>query len=354
MTRRFSTEPHPAGITILEVLIAMGILAIGLTSVLSLIPLGRSLLTKAIVADQSGSVLDNARAAFMTAGLANVEALTGTDGGPCPNPPLVIDPLGLASGIWPAEYGLNPAVLRAGGTLADGSPESAQPRAWPVSALVFSSGDDVLMTVPDNLDLPAENRFENGVRSTAGRTTWFAILSKSTATPFTAGELATLSIVVCRNRVPGLMPPATGAAMPLKLLLTPRGPEGHRSYGPPYRISWPAATELFPDRRNHEVIRKGAVVLVPPSAPSAEDPADTYRPPRFLTLSAVTFLRPGAGGESGAEITFDGDPSLVPGPSADGVGTELPPLTLPVAILPDATAVRDFTTTIEGLNEFTR
>ena len=30
------------------------------------------------------------------------------------------------------------------------------------------------------------------------------------------------------------------------------------------------------------------------------------------------------------------------------------PLTLPLVFLPDATAFRDYTVTIEGLNEFTR
>lgn len=341
MTRAPAMPSPRAGLTLLEVLIAIGILAIALPSALSLIPVGRALLTKAVVADQSASALDDARAVVMTLGLANVEALTGTGGGPCPDSPVVIDPIGLAGGAWPAEYGLHPAVLRAGATLSGTSPASAGPRSWPVSAMLSSSGDDVLMTVPDNDTMPVVNRFQNGVRTAAGRTTWFAVLATSTPTPFTAGELATLSIVVCRNRVAGLMPPATGSATPVTLALAPRGPVGNRFYAPPYRVSWPAAARLFPDRQDREVVKKGAIVLVRPSAPS-DSP---YRPPRFLSISSVSFAP--TAGDNGAWVTFDGDPALVTA-AADA------PLELPLAFLPDATTVRDYTVTIEGLNEFTR
>ncbi len=316
----------PAGITLLEVLVSIGILAIGLTSVLSLIPLGRSLLAKTVAYDQSGTLLDNAHATVLTLGLANVDALTGTAGGPCPDSPIVIDPLGISAGDWPAASGLNPAVLRAGATLTGTAPASVGPRSWPVSGMLFSSGDDVLVSTPDNDDSPVTNRFSQGVRQTAGRTTWLAVLAKSSGTtPFVAGELATLSIVVCRNRVPGLMPPAPGTS-PIQVTLQ----------GPPYVLRWPTGAQIFPDRENREVARKGAILLVVPS-----QDADAYRAPKFLTLAAATLL-PTA---DGAEVTFEGNPSLE---LADGS----PPL--PVLILPDATAVREFTATIEGFNEFTR
>lgn len=354
MPRDVSMLPRRAGITVLEVLIAIGILAIGLTSVLSLIPLGRSLLTKAVVADHGGYLLDNARATVLTAGLANVDALTGVDGGPCPGTPLVIDPLGLAGGSWPAEYGLNPAVLRSAATLADATEDGARPRAGPVAALGFTAADDLLMTMPDNDDLPPANRFVNGVRGAVGRFSWFAVLAKSSTTPFVAGELATLSIVVCRNRVPGLMPPAAGRATPVSLRLTPGGPDGPRSYRAPHRLSWPAGGQLFPDRLNNEALKKGAIVLVPASAPAAKEGASARRPPQIVTVATVTFLPHGGGADDEAEITFAGDPSFVPETNADGEGAELEPVTLPVAILPDAVAVRDSTVTIEGTGRFSR
>lgn len=342
MQRPPATPTHRAGITILEVLIAIGILAIALPAAVSLIPVGRSLLTKAVIADQSGLALDDARAIVMTLGLANVEALTGPGGGPCPDSPLVIDPIGLAGGTWPAAYGLNPAALRAGATLSGTSPSSAAPRTWPVSAMLSSSADDVLMTVPDNADEPVANRFTNGVRTAAGRTSWFAVLSLSTSGSFTVGELATLSIVVSRNRVAGLMPPATGTATPASLVLEPAGPVGNRFYAAPYRVTWPASAKLFADREDREVVKKGAIVLVPPSAPG-DSP---YRPPRFLSLSSVSFAT-ASDGKNAAWVAFDGDPALV-ATSAEAT------LTLPLVFLPDATAVRDYTVTIEGLNEFTR
>ena len=342
MTRPPATPTRRAGITILEVLIAIGILAIALPSALSLIPVGRSLLTKAMVADQSALALDDARAIVMTSGLANVEALTSPAGGDCPPSPLVIDPIGTSGGAWPAEYGLNQAVLRAGATLSGTSSASKGPRTWPVSAALNSSADDLLMTVPDSPDMAVTNRFTNGVRSAAGRTSWFAILALSTSGSFTVGELATLSIVVSRNRVAGLMPPAAGSATPASLVLEPGGPVGSRFYAAPYRVTWPASAKLFPDREDREVVKKGAIVLVPPSRP--ED--SPYRPPRLLSLASVSFAAPTAG-QNVAWVSFEGDPAPVSGPAET-------PLTLPLVFLPDATAVRDYTVTIEGLNEFTR
>jgi hypothetical protein len=342
MTRFPPTPSRRSGITILEVLIAIGILAIAIPSALSLIPVGRSLLAKAIVSEQSPLALDNACATAITSGLTNVEALTSPNGGACPEPPLVIDPIGMNSGAW-TDLGLNPAVLRAGATLSGTSSASEGPRTWPVSALLNSSADDLLMTVPDNADLPVTNRFTNGVRSSAGRTSWFAILALSTSGSFTVGELATLSIVVSRNRVPGLMPPAGGTATPVSLVLEPGGPVGSRFYAAPYRVTWPASAKLFPDREDREVVKKGAIVLVPPFQPEGSPP----RPPRLLSLASVSFAAPTAG-QNAAWVSFEGDPALVREPPAET------PLTLPLVFLPDATAFRDYTVTIEGLNEFTR
>ena len=337
MTRFPPPPSRRSGITILEVLITIGILAIALPSALSLIPVGRSLLAKAIVSEQSALALDNACATAITSGLTNVEALTSPNGGACPRSPLVIDPIGMNSGVW-TDLGLNPAVLRAGATLADDAPESKGPRTWPVSAVLNSSADDLLMTVPDNADLPVTNRFTNGVRSSAGRTSWFAILASSTSGSFTVGELATLSIVVSRNRVPGLMPPAGGSATPVSLDLKPRDANGNQRPGPPYLVSWPASAQLFPDREDREVVKKGAIVLVPPFQPEGSPP----RPPRLLSLASVSFA-----GQNAAWVSFEGDAAPVSEP-ADA------PLTLPLVFLPDATAFRDYTVTIEGLNEFTR
>ena len=339
MTRFPPPPSRRCGITILEVLITIGILAIALPSALSLIPVGRSLLAKAIVSEQSALALDNACATAITSGLTNVEALTSPNGGACPRSPLVIDPIGMNSGVW-TDLGLNPAVLRAGATLADDAPESKGPRTWPVSAVLNSSADDLLMTVPDNADLPVTNRFTNGVRSSAGRTSWFAILALSTSGSFTVGELATLSIVVSRNRVPGLMPPAGGTATPVSLVLEPGGPVGNRFYAAPYRVTWPASAKLFPDREDREVVKKGAIVLVPPSQPGES----SYRPPRLLSLASVSFAER-TPGQNVAWVSFEGDPFEGPAET---------PLTLPLVFLPDATAFRDYTVTIEGLNEFTR
>ena len=87
------------GITLLEVLISIGILAIGLTCVLGLIVAGRTSAARSIVYDQIGTVTENARADALTLGLTRLDALTSPTGGDCPAPPLIFDPIGLATGV---------------------------------------------------------------------------------------------------------------------------------------------------------------------------------------------------------------------------------------------------------------
>lgn len=63
------------GITLLEVLISMGILAVGLVSVLALIPAGGTFLRKASVDDRAAALIPNAFATMKAAGLFNEDAL---------------------------------------------------------------------------------------------------------------------------------------------------------------------------------------------------------------------------------------------------------------------------------------
>ena len=67
------------GISLLEVLISIGILAIGLTAVLSLIPAGRSQMKKAAVDDRAAALIPNAYATMQNLGLFTVNALSWID-----------------------------------------------------------------------------------------------------------------------------------------------------------------------------------------------------------------------------------------------------------------------------------
>ena len=57
------------GITLMEVLIAIGILAVGLSSVAALLPAAGSQAKKAVIADRAASMAENALADAVTVGL---------------------------------------------------------------------------------------------------------------------------------------------------------------------------------------------------------------------------------------------------------------------------------------------
>lgn len=67
-TMHDTTHPLPRGITLMEVLISLGILSVGLLSILSLIPAGRSQAVKATVYDQATATANNAIADIVSRG----------------------------------------------------------------------------------------------------------------------------------------------------------------------------------------------------------------------------------------------------------------------------------------------
>jgi prepilin-type N-terminal cleavage/methylation domain-containing protein len=74
------------GVSLLEVLISIGILAVGLTAALSLIPAGRTYMKKAAVDDRAAAMVPNAFATMLNLGLFRQQALTWVDLPP-PNQP---------------------------------------------------------------------------------------------------------------------------------------------------------------------------------------------------------------------------------------------------------------------------
>jgi Tfp pilus assembly protein PilV len=88
------------GITILEVLISIGILSVGLASVLALLPAGGSQARKAMVEDRRTALGENALADFEARGFLNPVNWSGSS-----SPPVMIDPLGKAYGVQPCQPG---------------------------------------------------------------------------------------------------------------------------------------------------------------------------------------------------------------------------------------------------------
>lgn len=290
------TRPSRAGISLLEVLISIGILAVGLTSVLSFIPAGHSMAKTSLVIDQAAIVAANALADLTVQGFLRVDSLANVTS------PAFIDPIGLSP--WPG-LGSNPIELRQNGVLSVPSAASP-PRVLPASAYVFRSRDDVSFDVPDSDAIPVANRFIDGSRSYKGNFSWVALLTKQGVGNFVPGDEATLSIVVFHDRDPSqemvsLGIPSSGT------------------------VAWPAGP-LIPSRQNNEVVRTNGVCL----AAGGVGPPPT--PPTFRRIAIAAIND----GDTGAFIDFDG-----------------PPLgAVPLYAVPDAVAVIQQTVTLEGSSPY--
>lgn len=155
-------NPNPrrrAGITLLEVLISIGILSIGLASVLALLPAGGSQSRKAMVDDRRSTMGGNALADFQARGLLNPATWTGASA-----PPVMIDPLGKAYGVQAVPAGMTLVDVQSltGTSLAD---------------YAFRAADDLVFDIPENEDLaPVPAMQGNARRLTEGNFSWLATL----------------------------------------------------------------------------------------------------------------------------------------------------------------------------------
>lgn len=304
------------GITLLEVLISLGILAVGLTSVLSLIPAGRSFAARGASADQAANMAENALSDAITFGLTKIDSLASIAGGPAPPSPIMIDPAGVASsGTWVAlaSGAIQTAYLKGAGIFSGTSTTSTSPRTGPTGSFFLESRDGIFFDPPATEDDPPTNRFVSGVRAFDGRNSWIAMLAKPGGGAFTAGDQAKLSIITFSGRERGLMPPGSS--------MTPL------VYNPsPDSLTWPAGAELVAGRANKDVLRTGAYFLLPTSPPSI----------RRVVMADLNLAN------DGAAVQFDG-----PAIPAALAGQQF-------YLIPDATLVTEYTVTIEGKSDFTK
>jgi type II secretory pathway pseudopilin PulG len=146
------------GITLLEVIISLGILSVGLASVVALIPAGGAQAKKAMIEDRRGAMAAAAMADLVTRGMLDQTRWVS----PIPAAPFLIDPLG--GGAFTVT-GLNPVTIR-------GITSSL------VADEVFRSPDDLVYTLPDDETAPALPKFFPGPskRMTEGLFSWLATL----------------------------------------------------------------------------------------------------------------------------------------------------------------------------------
>ncbi|MBM4012289.1 MAG: hypothetical protein FJ286_13070 [Planctomycetes bacterium] len=195
------------GISLLEVLISMGILTVGLLSVLALVPAGKSQAVKATIYDRSAVMASNVAADLIARGLLRTSSWKTGKG----NAPIaVFDPLYSGPNTLPppADTLSWPPVMSSGSTTSIALLVDAATTG--TSAAWLYSLDNV---APDDPPLPQwsvslANAAPAGRRAFEGLYSFLATVQTSaTASPFwEAATPATLTIVTFQRRDPTAAP----------------------------------------------------------------------------------------------------------------------------------------------------
>jgi len=206
---------HRRGISLLEVLIAIGILSIGLISVLALIPAGKSQASKATAIDRAALLAMNAAADFMNRGFARPSGWTSI---PSVGANFVVfDSLGSAS-FWTSTVSVTAITPRTdAATTATGTAGIAS-AGTAVADLLVRSEDDIRYSI-DGLDEDASPVPQwsikpypkwpvadgSGRHVYDGAYSYLATLAGTSGT-WNPGEYKTLTVVALSRRDTSLAP----------------------------------------------------------------------------------------------------------------------------------------------------
>jgi hypothetical protein len=269
----------------MEVLISMGILAIGLASVVALVPAGKSQATKASIYDRGSVLAANVLADGITRGLLRPSAwnVIPPDGPtllfPVPHF-LVFDTVPLGESPPPpgtlVRLRTDAATSGIGG-FVDEAPSFSERLRVGEDDLLYSV-DKALGVGPDDPPvvrwLPAQTT--PLLRASEGGYSSFMTLQRDLGASWKPGELAMATVVVCHRRDP---------AMPRVRLNFDEGLNGWRLTAP---------STLGPDLRIKDLLKPGAPVL--------SSVGGVLRWHRVLMVNEIV----GAGAAS-LDITFEGE-----------------------------------------------
>jgi hypothetical protein len=253
--------PHSAlrtAISLLEVLICIGIVAIGLLSVAALIPVGGVQVQKANVQERKATLGLNAFREFQIRGMDNVQNwvrynspnwigylplnLTASLAPLSPGfpdqpylPPIAIDPLMVAVGqsegksaavsTFPANYIGGPLLPRLTLTSAASFSAGTYTPVRSLADMIYATADDVISDIPSDVSQTGSTALDaNSMKHNSnGEFTWLATITPSFASPVTFDTVAStatmqspqptnqyaLSIVVFDRRILSTPAPAT-------------------------------------------------------------------------------------------------------------------------------------------------
>jgi type II secretory pathway pseudopilin PulG len=183
---RHTDHPLPRGITLMEVLISLGILSVGLLSILSLIPAGRSQAVKATVYDQATATANNALADIVSRGFLDPSRFVLS-------PRTKIDFLGDAAGV-PIQGSFTSITSQTAAKIPINSPT--------VPFAIHAAGDDRAYTTT-GADDPPQPTLVDGIPLAENKFTWLATIQDSAGGPLSStnpGTYALLSVVVFHRR----------------------------------------------------------------------------------------------------------------------------------------------------------
>lgn len=224
--------PHsPRGMTLLEVLVACGILVVGLASIAAMLPAAGSRLGQAAREDRAGNLAANALAQARSAGVIAADVFSN------PN---------LSVGFGP---GINTLPSVDTQRFSAAAPTLIQ-RIDPNRGFLLE--DELVFGSPTTTETPL-NDFTDGRRSFKEGLCWGATIVP-TRFPATAGTAATFSVAVCR-RAP------TARSIPLQ-----------QQAGGLYRM-------VTPDESIRETFLRGCSYVVIP-------PTDATKGPRWYRIAA--------------------------------------------------------------------
>ena len=194
---------HRRGITLMEVLISIGILAVGLSSVVALVPAGKSEAAKAVMLDRGANLAMNALNDAVTFGLARPSSV-----GTIASANVVIfDPLSYVSVSGSCVWSTTSSRITASGTMkpkgifASGTDASMNTgtSAAALASPILQGRDDLAYTAGAGEDDPPLNLFTGGIRSFQGRTSCLLSIAPVDGV-FAPGSIAKLTAVVFHNR----------------------------------------------------------------------------------------------------------------------------------------------------------
>jgi hypothetical protein len=196
-----SRSHHRRGISLLEVLISMGILTIGLVSVLALIPAGRSQALKAGAIDRSVALTQNAAADFITRGFARADGWTSIPSGPY----AVFDPLGQTA-FWTNTIGVQLLLPRTDAAVGSTAATAITAGGQPVNDILVRGEDDVRFSTDkvgdDDPPIAVWSASpSSGRRIFDGSFSYLAMLSGTSST-WNAGEYKLLTVIAFNRRDP--------------------------------------------------------------------------------------------------------------------------------------------------------